>query len=286
MTKRLPDFLGIGALKAGTTFLDRMLRSHPELNLPEHLKETEYFSRYYDRGARWYESLFDLSAGGQHGEVSPQYLADPRSIDRVKAANPNTRLIVSVRNPVDRAYSQYRHWVLETGYANDFATFINEHPGAVNSSFYGRLLRPWLDAFPRSSLRVIVFEEMIRDPIKTVQSVYAFLGVDPNHVPDASTEAANVSITPRHPTTYRLSKRVSRTLYAHRGEQVVSAAKSLGLARLLRRSSPGPNPLPTRPSETVRQQLADVYRDDAAELAELTRPDLLREWGITSRPAR
>src|SRR4051794_41103707 len=100
MTERLPDFVGIGALKAGTTFLDGLLRSHPQLQLPTYLKETEYFSRYYERGRGWYESLFALSAPGPFGEVSPQYLSDPRCVHRVQAATPDARLIVSVRNPI------------------------------------------------------------------------------------------------------------------------------------------------------------------------------------------
>ena len=156
----------------------------------------------------------------------------------------------------------------------------------MTSSCYGRLLRPWLDAFPRSALHVIVFEELVRDPIPVMQGIYAFLGVDPHHRPHASNEAANVSITPQHPTTYRLAKRVSRTLYAHRGAQVVNAAKSLGVAGLLRRARKGPDPLPRKPSDRVRAQLMDVYREDAAELVDLTQPDLLRRWGLTAPPAR
>ena len=69
---RLPDFLAIGALKAGTTYLDSMLRDHPDLCLPATVKEVEFFTRHYDRGPAWYARRFAGCGSGRAGEVSPQ----------------------------------------------------------------------------------------------------------------------------------------------------------------------------------------------------------------------
>jgi len=280
--RALPDFLGIGALKAGTSYLDAMLRSHPDLSLPLHLKEVEYFTRHLGRGADWYAGQFAPDDGRPRGEVSPQYLYDPRCAGRIARANPAARLLVSVRQPVARTFSQYRHWVQETGYRGDFETFLAEHPGAVDRSRYWTLLQRYRVLFPDSQIHIVVFEQMVADPRPVLQRMYTFLGVDPSHTPTSLDRAVNVSGVPRFPRLYVRSKNVSRWLYAHGAGHTVERVKGWAPAGLLRaRHGPGASmAAPSGPTPEVAQRLAASYRADVTALSSYTGLDLVALWDL------
>lgn len=102
-------FIGIGAQKAGTTTLHHLLAQHPQVFLPS-IKETHYFSLFYDKGAAWYEHQFVESKPNQYcGEITPYYLFHPQAPERIFNFNPHVKIIILLRNPVKRAISQYYH---------------------------------------------------------------------------------------------------------------------------------------------------------------------------------
>lgn len=105
----LPHFLGLGAQKGGTTTLHRLLAQHPGVFLPPS-KELHYFTLHYGQGASWYGSHF-AAAGAEacRGDITPYYLFHPQVAQRIKALLPRARLIVLLRDPVERCLSQYFH---------------------------------------------------------------------------------------------------------------------------------------------------------------------------------
>jgi hypothetical protein len=278
----LPDFVGIGALKAGTTYLDAMLRSHPGLSLPLHVKEVEYFSRHHDRGAAWYAKQFAPEDGRRRGEISPQYLDDARCAARIAAANPLVKVLVSVRDPVARAYSQFRHWTQVSGYAGTFEAFLVDHPRALTTSRYFYLLQPFRDVFPAEQMHIVVFEDMVSDPLPVLRAMYEFLGVDATHVPDTIHRAVYVSQAPRHPWLYVQGKKLSRWLYHHGAGRSVARLKASAPAALLTRSNgiselagDGPGPPPA-----IAARLRAEFRDDAERLSTLLDRDLVALWRL------
>src|SRR5215211_6928367 len=112
--RTLPDFLIIGAQKCGTTFLYQLLVQHPRVK-PAFAKEVHYFDLNYREGDDWYRSYFPLQVPNNNkyitGESSPYYLFHPHAPRRASAVVPDAKLIVLLRNPVDRAYSHYQHQV-------------------------------------------------------------------------------------------------------------------------------------------------------------------------------
>ena len=107
----LPDFLIVGAQKAGTTALYAYLRRHPSITGPS-WKEVSYFDRHYLRGPAWYRGNFPLRSRGRIvGEASPSYLFHPDAAERAAALVPGARVIALVRDPVERAHSHYQHEV-------------------------------------------------------------------------------------------------------------------------------------------------------------------------------
>jgi hypothetical protein len=193
----LPDFLIIGAQKAGTTALYAYLRWHPGITGPS-WKEVSFFDRHYDRGERWYRGQFPLRARGRLvGEASPGYLFHPLAPARVKETVPDARLIALLRNPVDRALSQYHFEVALGREPLSFDEALDAEPerlradpqawwdhGYVARGRYAEQLERWWLAFPREQLLVLTSEELAADPGRTYARVLAFLGVEPHELGD------------------------------------------------------------------------------------------------------
>ncbi len=123
----MPDFVIIGAQKCGTSFLYRLLAQHPRVK-PAFAKEVHYFDLNFRKGDSWYRSHFPLQTlnGRKYitGEASPYYLFHPHAPRRAATVLPDAKLIVLLRNPVDRAYSHYQHQVKRgQGEARETLTF-------------------------------------------------------------------------------------------------------------------------------------------------------------------
>jgi hypothetical protein len=205
----LPDFLIVGAQKAGTTALYAYLRWHPAILGPS-WKEVCFFDRHYERGARWYRGQFpnalrrQLAArrdGGRSlaGEASPSYLFHPEAPARVAALVPGVKLIALLRNPVDRAYSHYQHEValgreqlsFEDALAAEEARLAaepevggwawSEHTYFARG-LYAEQLERWYACFPREQLLVLTTEGYAADPAATYARVLDFLGAAPHEL--------------------------------------------------------------------------------------------------------
>jgi hypothetical protein len=192
----LPNFLLIGAMKSGTTSLDRFLRQHPEIFLPT-VKELHFFT-YEDRwrcGLESYEACFD-----EHqcepliGEASTSYTKNQRPqlvADRIAHTLPDAQLIYIVRNPVDRMFSHYKH-LLGNGIGKSFVACIQEED-LVDVSCYYEKLTFFLKHYPEDRILVLFFDDLIERPREVVAKTFAFLGVDASFVPRQLDLAHNTS---------------------------------------------------------------------------------------------
>jgi hypothetical protein len=204
----LPDFLIIGAQKAGTTALYAYLRRHPAITGPS-WKEVSYFDRHYGRGEAWYRGNFPnrvRARGKLVGEASPSYIFHPLGPERVKALVPEARLVALVRNPVDRALSHYHHEVALGREPLPFEDALDaeekrlrgeEERLAADPSYFSRAwwshayksrgryaeqLERWLAAFPREQLLILPSEDLGGEPERTHARVLDFLGAAPHRL--------------------------------------------------------------------------------------------------------
>jgi hypothetical protein len=204
----LPDFLVLGAQKAGTTALYAYLRRHPQITGPS-WKEVSYFDRHYARGEGWYRGNFPNLArtrGKLVGEASPSYLFHPLAPERVRTLVPGVRLVALVRNPVDRALSHYHHEVAlgrerlsfeealdaeeerlrgeEERLRSDPRYFSREwwsHTYQARGR-YAEQLERWLAVFPREQLLIVPSEDLGADPEAAHGTVLDFLGASPHRL--------------------------------------------------------------------------------------------------------
>ncbi len=210
----LPDFLVVGAPKAGSTAVHQALVQHPELFLSTP-KEPKYFltgatppSRAHQRGPgdahsarEWiwrrehYERLFDAAPPGtMRGESTPFYLWDKAAHVRIRQMVPNVKLIAIIRDPVDRAYSNWTHlWCdgLET--EADFVTACRKEPERIAAGYapfwrylelgkYGEQFEHLFRVFAREQVHVLRYKDLVDEPAKSIDSICEFLGVTPGMV--------------------------------------------------------------------------------------------------------
>ncbi len=201
---REPSFLIIGAQKCGTTSLYYDLLEHPNIS-PAGKKEIHFFDENYEKGIEWYRDFFPptgLFEGMITGEASPRYFFLPPVPERVHRAFPRIKLILLLRNPVDRAYSQYQHNLRNHGLdctfeeALEMASTLDKErnqlaPGDPDFSkkyrrfsflargIYIRQLERWLHYFPIEQFLILKSEDFFTEPGKTLTEVFTFLGLPP-----------------------------------------------------------------------------------------------------------
>src|SRR3954451_14010239 len=124
-------FCVLGAGKAGTTWLFEVLAAHPHVTVAR-AKETMFFDENFHRGLGWYHSLFPDSTGQPVGEVSNSYLAAPAVPERMAAYNPGMRLVALLRDPIDRALSNYLFFVRNGQVSGSFEAALAERPDILD----------------------------------------------------------------------------------------------------------------------------------------------------------
>ena len=209
--RALPDFIIIGAQKSGTTSLYDYLVQHPLVESATE-KEIRFFHRanLYHKGLNWYRGHFPLQSYKEKkwencspitGEATPEYLLFPRVPQRVREALPNVKLIAILRNPVDRAFSQYQVRVKRGHEDLTFEEAIKREPERLDGElqkmlddetyfsrpyllysylrrgYYAQHLEQWLKFYPREQLLILRAEDMFEDPNRVYQEVLQFLEI-------------------------------------------------------------------------------------------------------------
>ena len=161
-----PHFIGLGAQKAATSWIHACLYEHPNAFLPAS-KELHYFSRHFDKGEEWYANQFRGCLPHQtSGEISPTYLYDEHTPDRILAWNPEVKLIVCLRDPVSRAVSAYRYEEKMglAPQAESLAEAFRARPAYLEHGLYFEQLSRYLDRFPRKQILIMLYDEIASDP--------------------------------------------------------------------------------------------------------------------------
>ena len=207
----LPDFLIIGTQRGGTTSLYNYLQTHPCIGTTT-TKEIHFFDRRYSKGLAWYRGHFPSALEKYYvqrlqgrayvtGEASPSYLFHPHVPKRVARALPHVKLIVMLRNPVDRAYSQHHH-VTKQGYGTlsfeetirgeeeiiakerekmlqdeSYESYAYRHASYLSRGIYVDQLQTWMKVFPREQFLILKSEDFYANPAGSFKQVLTFLGV-------------------------------------------------------------------------------------------------------------
>lgn len=162
--KRLPNFLYLGPDKAGSTWIHETLIRHPDIFLTP-AKDLYFFDRYYERGTDWYADFFEGADGSRFvGEVCQDYLASPVAPARISEVLGKPRVMVSLRDPAERALSSYLYMRKHGEGPRTFGEALRTRPELLEHGRYGTQLRRYLSFLPRESIHVGVFDDLVADP--------------------------------------------------------------------------------------------------------------------------
>ncbi|MEO0532121.1 MAG: sulfotransferase, partial [Planctomycetota bacterium] len=193
---RDPDFIVIGAMKAGTTTLYAHLQAHPQVFMADP-KEPNYFSKdevYQEKGRDWYRRLFaDARPDQRCGEASPSYTRAPRFVatpERMAAEVPNAKLVYIMRHPVERFYSNYV-FDRSFGFNEPIRATLVERPYVLETSRYIDQIRRYLEHFPAERLHCLLLDDLRSDLDATLRRLAAFLGIADFATADEANVRAN-----------------------------------------------------------------------------------------------
>jgi hypothetical protein len=309
MTSRWPDFFIVGAPKAGTTALHAALARHPGLSLSA-VKEPKYFlcgdappplylgpgDAHSRREWVWrrdhYLALFaDAPRDVLVGESTPLYLDDPAALLRIQSVKPDAKLIAVIRDPVDRAYSNWMHlWSDGLEPEADFVTAVAMEDARRRRGWapfwryrslglYGRQLEHARTLFPADRIHVLRYRDLVESPEQTLAGVWDFLGIQSGPLPEVPRD----NVKPFVPDTFR-SRSIARAVRAGARlgslgpPEIWRAVEKRMLATLQNRGERRPALNPEQ-----RRQVQGYFLDDLSLLEELTGRDFSDWRGDTGR---
>lgn len=296
----MPNFLIIGAAKAGTTALYSYLKQHPQIYMsPE--KEPHFFAFEGEKlnfsgtagEQEWLNSAaitdienYRMQFQGVSkqiaiGEASALYLYIPKTPERIRHYVPDMKLIAILRNPVERAYSAFLYQIrdgLEP--IADFAQALREEEKRIRENwvpiyyyqqmgFYYTQVKRYFDTFDRNQIKVYLYEDFSTNPINILQDTFRFLGVDDTFAPDVSLKH-NVSGIPKNSAIYTFLKN------PHPIKYILKPLFPEGLRRRVMASLKNQSLYKPPLTPELRRQLIDVYREDILKLQDLIQQDLSR----------
>lgn len=274
------DFIGVGAQKAGTSWVYACLYEHPEICAP--VKEIHFFSRpRFEKGKEWYEAHFkNCAAGHTKGEFSTSYLYSSEAPNRIKKCYPDVRLIAILRNPIDRAYSHYRNAIKagEIAKETSFEQFFCAEESCLKQGLYAEQLKRYLHCFKKEQLLVLIYEDSKKDPETFIRTIYSFLEVTPDFKPTMLHSEVNIARTPRWIVVDGVMHWVAEFLRKTGLDRIVWVIKKSGVTDAIR--SINTDDSQQRETEYRTDELRKYYARDVVELGGLINRDMSAEWKI------
>lgn len=290
--RNIVDFFVVGAQKAGTTTIYALMRQHVDLFLPD-LKESHFFSlpspehHYKDAAAdrmnktairtqQGYAALFKDSGTRVRGEICPTYLYPDFAAERISNSIPGAKIIIMLRNPIDRTFSAYRHMKsrgAETAKSFDAALALElehikngwqEMAHYTKASLYYKQVKRYYEHFPAGNIHIVKFEEFVKDPIAETNRALEFLGVSslPETVTIRQTNKTHVV-----ENTFLKNALANKKYGVNTLRKLVPASyrgqiKEWLLGKLATK--------PEQISPTTRNRLRNIFTKDIEKLEELT----------------
>lgn len=274
----LPNFLIIGAMKAGTTALYQYLEQHPQVYMSP-IKETDFFLR--DRNIEEYTTFFQ-GVGNQKaiGEASPGYLARSKACERIARHLPDIKLIAILRNPVERAYSyflmRYRqelYGMNEDKIMSYFSQIIQTDRLLIQEGLYYKYLKNYLYFFNRDCIKICLYEDLKFAPNILLQDIFQFLDVDEKYQIDNYNTYYNKGGIIKNQFLYNSLNNLRKyfNLFSKSAIPEVINQKAYYIYNYIRNSNMSKSP---EIKSEIRQQLIKIYHQDILNLQKLIKRDL------------
>ncbi len=268
MNKEKLSFLMVGCSRCGTTWVDKALREHPEVYLPPN-KQSYFFDSHYEKGIDWYLGHFTDIQPSQHavGEISTYY-SQPDLVPLVAEHFPHAKLLMSVRNPIERAYSFYQSRATRFDWKTIEEAIDAQPNDIIDRGLYSDQIEAVLDYYPEEQFKVVFFDDLKDRPEEFLHSILEFIGVDTSFQSSQIGQMVQVTIDPRiRRTMKKLGLQPLMDYVSARpiGDKIRSFLKKSNVQRY--------KPI----SKQEKDLLLDIYMPSILRLEEITGRDL-SEW--------
>lgn len=288
---KLPNFLIIGIEKSGTTSIYHYLKQHPQVYMSP-IKETNFLERDWDENTienkdkiRTFEAYCNIFKDATDeiaiGEASPNYLFHYKtSSQRIERYVPDVKMIAILRDPVQRAYSDYLMHIRDAinfGKVKSLyeqAKFSYHSSFTIRKGFYYEPVKYFFEKFGRERVKIYLYDELCQDSVALMQDIYNFIGVDDSFVADTSQKAQTAAI-PKNILLNRLIKKknplrsaIASVLKLFTTQEIREKMRS----NIIRLNSTGKESIPLTSEE--KKILQEVYREDILNLQDLLHRNL------------
>ncbi|PRX43511.1 sulfotransferase family protein [Salegentibacter salegens] len=304
----IPDFIIGGSMKSGTTTLHQILAGHPNVFIPE--KEIRFFDtdnilqhpnfhsfnpknqKWSDtiqgnelkKAWKWYQNLYEDQKTMLKGEDSTSYLASEIAADRISRQNKKIKLIFLLRQPTLRAYSQYYHMLRRDSAMWSFEDTLKFNPYSVlYRSLYKTQLEYYYSLFPEDQIKVILFEDLIKNPKCVIKDLSIFLNLDYAQFPDEIFDMhANKAKLPRFPRLQLHKNKIIGNLSPRYINKSQSKSKQLitekVFEKFFNRINPKINKKAPRINPSTKEYLDKFFYRELNGIDELTGLNIMKRW--------
>ncbi len=273
------DFIGIGAQKSATSWIYKCLLEHPEICGCSN-KETHFFSRDkdFDKGFSFYKKYFIYCDPNKViGEFSTSYLSDEKAFKRIKRYFPKVKIIVCLRNPIDRAFSHYLH-LRSKGEINKQTTLfeaIKNYPEIIENGKYGKHLEKYFKEFSKEQILVLFYSDIKDNPENFIKKVYRFLNVDESFIAQGVNKKYNTSSARLCPLYMKINRIYLFIKNKKIGRLIIKIIKFFGITPytiegVMSKFSKAPNKI----SKEEIKYLYKIYFNDIKKLEKILNKDL------------
>jgi hypothetical protein len=228
---RLPDFIAVGPQRTGTTWMHQVMKDH--VGLPRGTKETDFFLKNFSRGLPWYLDYFrGYPADLPIGEIDPNYFGEDLARERIGELLPRCKIIVTLRDPVERAYSSYRVMRRDAWTRVGFEETVAKNRIIRESSRYAQHLALWQERFGREHVLVCLYDDLEASPQKFLDAICDFIGTPRIKVDGAAIASERVNTVTHAPRSRKLAQNARNArdwMREHRWHRAIDLLERAGV---------------------------------------------------------
>jgi hypothetical protein len=286
-----PDFIAIGTEKSGTSWLGKCVEEHPEIKFPKN-KELYFFNDVdshflkktrtkYGRGIGWYFKQFEgIDKQAKKGDWSITYMCTKETARRIKKHLPKVKMIACLRNPVERAFSQYLYEI-RLGLINPELKFIDilkARPDFIEKGFYAKQLKNYFQLFDKRQILILIYENLKADPKSEIKRVFEFLNLkDTEFIPPSLNKKVNQAGKAVFPSLNLFMLRSEYFMRAHGFDPVLRLLEKTGVRNIalkIRDMNNNQYAKYPRLGKRDREYLYSLYKEDMRDLSKLIKEDI------------
>jgi hypothetical protein len=280
--KKSIKYFFVGPPKTGTTWIYEVLKNHVDISLSNQTKELEFFNKNYDKGITWYHNAFDLN-GRKSCDISTSYFTSHKACKRIKKYNPEAKIIITIRNPVNRLISHYKHNIrFGIIKKKPILKAIADHPNLVENSLYSKYIRMWISNFGVQNVLVLPLEMLSDQSQLYINKLEKFMNVKIELNESRTSEQVNYASQPKNYFLARSLRKMRKKLNDLGLHAVVRVAKKAGLKKVFYE---GGKEIEMNPDDI--KSLVNLFFSDVRNLQTLDIPDhIIKEYLVKSHAGK